>query len=311
MLIFAAFGLFLLLLLAITYFGYSQYVKTAGVYRRLTPAAAASETEELNAEETRTLPAQVFETLGSVSPLSEEGGSATHLELVSAGFRSDKALSIFGGIRLAACVALPLITFTYRFAIGGTTKSTIMLAAAAAGLGYMGPGMVLERLVKRRQKRLRLSLPDALDLMVVAVEAGLGLDQAIYYTAKELMTAHEELCQELSLMGLEIRAGTRRSDAFRNLANRTGEAEIKKLVSMLIQTDRFGTSVADALRTHSDYMRVRRRQDAEERAAKVGVKLVFPIFFCILPSMMLVSAGPGILQICKNLFPMMKSFGPH
>lgn len=309
MLIAAAFGLFLLLLLAITYFGYRQYVKPAGIYRRLSQAPAPSEVDGLHVEETRTLPAQVFESLGNVSPMSEQGGSPTHRDLVAAGFRSEKALSIFGGVRLAACVGLPLITFTYRFAIGGTGKSTLLLTAAAAGLGYMGPGMVLERLVKRRQKRLRLSLPDALDLMVVAVEAGLGLDQAIYYTAKELSVAHDELCQELSLMGLEIRAGTKRSDAFRNLADRTGEDEIRKLVSMLIQTDRFGTSVADSLRTHSDYMRVRRRQDAEERAAKVGVKLVFPIFFCILPSMMLVSAGPGILQICKNLFPMMKSFG--
>jgi tight adherence protein C len=305
--IFAAFGLFLLLLLAITYFGYRQYVKPAGVYRRLVQKPADSEMDE--EAETRKLPVQVFEALGNASPMSEGTGSASHQELVAAGFRSEKAVTIYSGIRLAVCVLLPLIAFSCRFAIGGSRRSTLLLTAAAAGLGYMGPGLVLERLVKRRQKRL--PLPDALDLMVVAVEAGLGLDQAIYYTAKELSGAHKELCQELSLMGLEIRAGTRRSDAFRNLAKRTGEDEIRKLVSMLVQTDRFGTSVADSLRTHSDYMRVRRRQDAEERAAKVGVKLVFPIFFCILPSMMLVSAGPGILQICKNLFPMLKNFGQH
>jgi tight adherence protein C len=309
MLIVAAFSLFLLLLLAITYFGYRQYVKPANVYRRLVQKPADSEIDEET--ESRKLPVQVFEALGNASPMSEGTGSATHHELVAAGFRSEKALTVYSGIRLAVCVLLPLITFSYRFAIGANRRSTLLLTAAAAGLGYMGPGLVLERLVRRRQKRLRLALPDALDLMVVAVEAGLGLDQAIYYTAKELQGAHQELCQELSLMGLEIRAGTKRSDAFRNLANRTGEDEIKKLVSMLVQTDRFGTSVADSLRTHSDYMRVRRRQDAEERAAKVGVKLVFPIFFCILPSMMLVSAGPGILQICKNLFPMLKNFGQH
>jgi tight adherence protein C len=309
MLIIAAFSFFLLLLMAITYFGYRQYVKPADVYRRLVQKPADSEIDEET--ESRKLPVQVFEALGNASPMSEGTGSATHHELVAAGFRSAKALTVYSGIRLAVCVLLPLITFSYRFAIGGNRRSTLLLTAAAAGLGYMGPGLVLERLVRRRQKRLRLALPDALDLMVVAVEAGLGLDQAIYYTAKELHGAHKELCQELSLMGLEIRAGTKRSDAFRNLANRTGEDEIKKLVSMLVQTDRFGTSVADSLRTHSDYMRVRRRQDAEERAAKVGVKLVFPIFFCILPSMMLVSAGPGILQICKNLFPMLKNFGQH
>jgi tight adherence protein C len=309
MLIFAALGLFVLLLLAITYFGYRQYVKPANVYRRLVQKPSDPEVEDES--DTRKLPVQVFEALGNASPMSEGTGTATHHELVAAGFRSEKALTVYSGIRLAACVFPPLLTFLYRFTTGASPKSTLLLTAAAAGLGYMGPGLVLERLVKRRQKRLRLALPDALDLMVVAVEAGLGLDQAIYYTAKELHGAHKELCQELSLMGLEIRAGTRRSDAFRNLAKRTGEDEIKKLVSMLVQTDRFGTSVADSLRTHSDYMRVRRRQDAEERAAKVGVKLVFPIFFCILPSMMLVSAGPGILQICKNLFPMLKNFGQH
>jgi tight adherence protein C len=308
MLIFAVIALFLVLLLAITYFGYRQYVKPAGIYRRLAEKPLEFEVEDAPQKEHK-LQVQFFEALGNASPMSEQNGSPTHRELVSAGFRSEKALTVFSGIRLAACLVLPLIAFSCRFAIGGAGKSTLMLTAAAAGLGYMGPGIVLERLVKRRQKRLRLSLPDALDLMVVAVEAGLGLDQAIYYTAKELAVAHKELCQELSLMGLEIRAGTRRSDAFRNLADRTGEDEIRKLVSMLVQTDRFGTSVADSLRTHSEYMRVRRRQDAEERAAKVGVKLVFPIFFCILPSMMLVSAGPGILQICKNLFPMLKNFG--
>ena len=309
MLIFAALGLFFLLLLAISYFGYCQYVKPNGIYRRLTQKPADSRAGETEQQETPTLPVQVFEALGNASPISETGASPTHRDLVAAGFRSEKALSVFSGIRLTACVLLPLLIFSYRFAIGGTGKSTLMLIAAAAGLGYMGPGIVLERLAKRRQKRLRLSLPDALDLMVVSVEAGLGLDQAIFYTAKELSLAHKELCQELSLISLQIRAGTKRSEAFRNLANRTGEGEIKKLVSMLIQTDRFGTSVADSLRTHSDYMRVRRRQDAEERAAKVGVKLVFPIFFCILPSMMLVSAGPGLLQIYKNLFPMLKNFG--
>lgn len=309
MLIISAVALFILLLLAISYFGYRQYVKPTRLYRRLSPENADVEAGTEMAKEARKVPVQVLEALGSSSPMAEPGGSPTHLELTAAGFRSDNALNIFAGIRLAACIVLPLVAFSYRFAAGGSSKSALLLTAAAAGLGYMGPGMVLERLVKRRQKRLRLSLPDALDLMVVSVEAGLGLDQAIHHTARELAVAHKELCEELSLISLQIRAGTRRSDAFRNLADRTGEEEIKKLVSLLIQTDRFGTSVADSLRSHSDYMRVRRRQDAEERAAKVGVKLVFPIFFCILPSMMLVSAGPGILQICKSLFPMLKNFG--
>ena len=145
--------------------------------------------------------------------------------------------------------------------------------------------------------------------MVVSVEAGLGLDQAIQHVGRELQESHPQLAEELSLITLEMRAGTRRSDALRNLAERTGEPEIRKLVAILIQNDRFGTSMGESLRSHSDFLRVRRRQEAEERAGKVGVKLVFPIFFFILPSMMIVAAGPGMLQLFKHLFPMMKQIG--
>jgi tight adherence protein C len=137
----------------------------------------------------------------------------------------------------------------------------------------------------------------------------LGLDQAIQHVSRELAPTHKEVAEDLGLVTLEMRAGKRRADALRNLADRTDEPEIRKLVAILIQNDRFGTSMAESLRTHSDFMRVRRRQDAEERAGKVGVKLVFPIFFFILPSMLIVAAGPGLLQVFKNLFPMMRNFG--
>jgi tight adherence protein C len=143
--------------------------------------------------------------------------------------------------------------------------------------------------------------------MVVSVEAGLGLDQAIQYVAKELAPTHPEIGEELTIVTLEIRAGKRRAEALRNLATRTGETELSKLVAILIQTDRFGTSIAESLRTHSDFMRTRRRQEAEERAGKVGVKLVFPIFFLMLPAMLVVAAGPGLLQVFKFLFPMMRA----
>jgi tight adherence protein C len=186
-------------------------------------------------------------------------------------------------------------------------KLLLMISGCAAG--WIMPRFFLEKRVTRRQEILRLSLPDALDLMVVSVEAGLGLDQAIQHVGRELQVSHPQLSEELMLVMLEMRAGKRRSDALRNFAERTGETEIRKLVAILIQNDRFGTSMGDSLRTHSDYMRIARRQEAEERAGKVGVKLVFPIFFFILPSMLIVAAGPGILQIFKYLFPMMKHMG--
>jgi tight adherence protein C len=174
--------------------------------------------------------------------------------------------------------------------------------------GWIGPNFMLEKRIKKRLTILRLALPDALDLMVIAVEAGLGLDQAIQYVATELRNAHRELTEEFMLTNLEIRAGKRRADALKNLGERSGEPELRKLTAILIQNDRFGTSVAESLRQHSDHLRVRRRQEAEERAAKVGVKLVFPIFFFILPAMMLVCAGPGVLGVVKYLLPLMRGF---
>jgi tight adherence protein C len=182
----------------------------------------------------------------------------------------------------------------------------ILLLIGGAGIGWRIPGFLLKKRVAKRQERLKLSLPDALDLIIVSVEAGLGLDQAIQYVSAELREAHPELCEELQLVGLEMRAGLRRADALRLFAARTGEEEIERLVAILVQNDRFGTSMGESLRAHSQYLRTRRKQDAEERGAKVGVKLVFPIFFFIMPSMMIVAAGPGLLQLFKGLFPMMK-----
>ena len=144
--------------------------------------------------------------------------------------------------------------------------------------------MVLARLAKRRQHRIRLGLPDALDLLVVSVEAGLGLDQAIQRVGDELSFAHPDLCDELKLINLELRAGKARAEALHNLADRTGVDDIRSLVTMLVQTDKFGTSVAQSLRVHSDTVRTKRRQRAEEAAAKTGVKMVFPLVLCIFPA---------------------------
>jgi tight adherence protein C len=160
---------------------------------------------------------------------------------------------------------------------------------------------------QRRQKGLQKGLSNALDLMVVCVESGLGLDQAIMQVAKDLEAAHPEISEEFALVNIEIKAGKRRIDALRNLAERTGVGDLKKLVAVLIQADRFGTGIAQSLRGHADFMRVQARQTAEEKAAKLGVKLVFPIFFCILPSLFVVTVGPVAMKIIRELIPMMKS----
>jgi tight adherence protein C len=164
--------------------------------------------------------------------------------------------------------------------------------------------MVLARLAKRRQHRMRLSLPDALDLLVVSVEAGLGLDQAVQRVADELSLVHPELSEELRLVHLEVRAGTARADALKNLANRTQLDDLSSLVTMLVQTDKFGTSVAQSLRVHSDSLRTKRRQRAEESAAKTGAKMVFPLVFCIFPAIWVVTIGPAAIKFVQVLVPM-------
>jgi tight adherence protein C len=246
------------------------------------------------------------QALGKHAPISRQDAQTARRTLMAAGYRSEGAVALLYGIKLILAATLAILSILFRGSITANPLLRIALPLAATGAGYWIPGFLLERKVSKRQQKLRLSLPDGLDLMVVSVEAGLGLDQALQNVGRELVVAHPELSEELGLVTLEMRAGKRRAEALRNLAQRTGEPELRKLTAILIQSDRFGTSMAEALRTHSEFMRVRRRQDAEEKAAKVGVKLVFPIFFFILPSILVVAAGPGILQVFKYLFPLMK-----
>ena len=180
------------------------------------------------------------------------------------------------------------------------------VALPAMGFGYVLPGMVLARKAKRRQHRIRLSLADALDLLVVSVEAGLGLDQALARVGQELSFAHPDLSAELRLVNLELLAGKGRSEALRNLADRTGVDDLSSLVAMLVQTDKFGTSVAHSLRVFSDTLRTKRRQRAEEAAAKTGVKMVFPLVVCIFPAIWIVTIGPAAIKFVQVLGPMGK-----
>jgi tight adherence protein C len=183
-------------------------------------------------------------------------------------------------------------------------RPSLVLALPAMGFGYVIPGMVLARKAKKRQHRIRLSLADALDLLVVSVEAGLGLDQAIARVGQELEFAYPELSGELRLVNLELLAGKGRSEALRNLADRTGVDDLSALVAMLVQTDKFGTSVANSLRVFSDTLRTKRRQRAEEAAAKTGVKMVFPLVLCIFPAIWIVTIGPAAIKFVKVLGPM-------
>ena len=237
--------------------------------------------------------------IGKVAPRSPSEMGKLQQRLVSAGYRSNEALVVFFGVRVALAIGL--------FALLGLPiimRPNMMMALGAAALGYMLPAIVLARWAKARQHRIRLSLPDALDLLVVSVEAGLGLDQAIQRVGVELGAAHPELSDELRLIGLELRAGKARSEALHNLGSRTGVDDLISLVAMLVQTDKFGTSVAQSLRIHSATLRTKRRQRAEEAAAKTGVKMVVPLVFCIFPALYVVTLGPAVIKFIEVLLPM-------
>jgi tight adherence protein C len=297
---------FLALTALISWAGYRYYARPGRFYEQL-GTVTVTDTFSQSGGLAPGLAIRIIKQVGERVPVSPDDVTLTRRLLIAAGHREDHHVAVYYGFRVVALLAAGLLAFVLQsYLENGSLRIVTFVVAGVAGFFF--PGLFLEHLVDKRQEVLRLSLPDALDLMVVCVEAGLGLDQAINVVSRELALSHPEICDELGLINLEIRGGKRRTEALRNLADRTGEPEIRKLVSILVQTDRFGTSIADSLRTHSDFMRIRRRQLAEERAGKVGVKLVFPIFFCILPAMLVVVAGPGVLQIFKQLFPLMQQF---
>jgi tight adherence protein C len=303
---------FLMLMVILSWVGYRLIYKPGKFMRQLGRPVITTDSQRLMDASGEVEPSTLVTFLhgvGSRVPSSEAEVATLKADLIRAGFRSENALPVFYGVRIIVTLLMLFLCIMMEGKMPPNPVMKLGLMASGIGAGWVLPRFFLEKKVAKRQETLRLSLPDALDLLVVSIEAGLGLDQAIQHVARELHGSHPQLSDEMSLVTLEMRHGKRRSEALRNFAERTGEAEFRKLVAILIQNDRFGTSMGESLRTHSDFLRVRRRQEAEERAGKVGVKLVFPIFFFILPSMLVVAAGPGLLQVFKYLFPMMKTIG--
>ncbi len=248
----------------------------------------------------------ILAKLGQFVPASPTDLTAAQKRLYNAGYRSATAFRVFYGIKVLGAVVLPAATWLVGAEMGVSTDNRIMLAVAAGGLGFLGPNEVVQFLIKRRKHRINRALPNGLDLLIVCVESGLGLDQAIVQVSREMQHSYPELSSEFAITNLEMRHGKARPEALRNLGDRTGLPDMKKLVSTLVQADRFGTSIAQSLRTHADFMRMTARQRAEEKAAKLAIKLVFPIFFCILPSLFVVTVGPVIYRIMNVLIPMME-----
>jgi tight adherence protein C len=227
----------------------------------------------------------------------KRGWSSARMRLVQGGFRQPSALPVFLGVRVVAAGLLYFYGVMVGVGVGAPGSSTLALGLALAAFGWVIPNFLLSTRITRRQKVIQRLLPDAVDLLVICVEAGLALNQAFQRVAVEMRHAGELLTAEIAQMNLEVRAGTPRDQALMALADRTGVADLRSLVTMLIQTERFGTSIADSLRVHAETMRSKRQQRAEEAAAKTTIKMVFPLAICIFPSLLVVIIGPSFITI--------------
>ena len=240
---------------------------------------------------------QALDPFSRALPVSPTNVSKTRTWLIQAGYRNASHVTIYRGLR----VLFAAIGFLSVFLFTGFDSPLLLLGIT--GFGFFIPRFLLKRKMQERQRRIRIGLPDGLDLTVICVEAGLSLDQAMMRVGQDLSYAHPELSAEFHLFDLETRAGKPRVEALRNLAERTGVDDIRSLVATLIQTDRFGTSVAQALRVHSDSLRTERRQRAEEQAAKTTVKMIIPLVVFVLPSLIFVTVGPAVIQLLHIFMP--------
>lgn len=302
MLLTLAIALFMLVAAVTTALGLSLGAVHGRALKRLAPDSAV---------QAQALPSpalmwrELVARIGSLVPASPNDASLVTRRLLRAGVRTANAPRYFQGARAITTLTLAGLALAWGLR---THSENIWLAVICMGaIGYIAPMQYILFLMRRRKRAIEKGLPNALDLMMVCVESGLGIDQAIIQVAKELYVAHPEICAELALINLELRAGKSRADALHNLAERTGVDDVKKLVAVLVQTDRFGTSIAQSLRGHADYLRTMARQRAEEKAAKLAVKLVFPIFFCVLPSLFVVTIGPVMTRLVRDLIPMIEN----
>ena len=289
--------------------GLVWWLTTSRLRQRLADTIAANSVIERSVRWRERL-ASVIQPLAKLS-LPTEGweGSAIRIAFINAGWRQPSAPTIFFGIKTLLALSFPLIALTLSgegLLASGVSRILFVLISASA-VGYYLPNLFLRYKIAHRQRDLFESFPDALDLLIICVESGLGLDQAIAKVATEIEIKSKVLAQELQLVLMELRSGFSRETALRHLALRTGLEEIDLLVAMMVQADRFGTSMGDSLRVHADNLRTKRRQRAEEAAAKIAVKLLMPLIFMIFPTLMLVLVGPAMIQIYRVLLPSLGS----
>ena len=265
--------------------------------RRPDSASLARQQDKFQARVT-----QAANKLGrSLKPTKESDVGKLRLELLNAGFRGENAVAIYQGLKFFALLICLLIATPFVVSKYGMNRSAMTYLVAAAGLGYYLPGVVVGQIKKRRMEAIFLGLPDAIDLMVVCVEAGLGLDIAMRKVTTELETACPALCEEFAISNFQVQMGRVRKEVLRDLGIRTGVDDLRSLAAVIIQAEKFGSSIGSALRVQSDSMRVKRRQLAEERAAKTAVKIMIPLVLFIFPGVFVVLVGPAALQISKTM----------
>jgi tight adherence protein C len=249
-----------------------------------------------------TMAERVAEPLNRIVPISAVEAQKLQKKMLQAGYRGQDAATAFRAIQLALAVAIPAITMTIGFVFGRSLNTFLVLSLLGIGVGFYLPRLILGSKITKRQLRITWGLADALDLMVVAVEAGLGLNAALNRVGEELKTSHPDLHTELELVNLEIRVGRSREEALRNLAERTGVDDIRSFVALLIQADRYGSSIAKAVRIFADSLRTKRRQRAEQASQKAALKLIFPLTAFLFPVIILVILAPAVLNLIDLLF---------
>ena len=295
-------GVFVLVAAVVMLFGYRRYVVAGKVYESLggemeTPAYPPTRSQEPEAHPV----SRAAEFFGGKLPPSAATASTLQRKLLTAGYREQNAVTIMYGLKLMAMAGFGLLMALAALRSNGPLPFRVGQVMVGLLGGFILPDYFLGMRGKRRARKLKNGLPDALDLFIICAEAGLTIDRCFRNVSHQLDLVHPELCSEFSLLTAEISAGLRRKEALENLASRTQEKEIRKFTQVLIQADRFGTSMAEALRTHAEHLRIQRRLEAEERAARTGVTLIFPIFFFIMPCMILVTVGPAAVQIGRQL----------
>jgi tight adherence protein C len=244
-----------------------------------------------------------------VVPKEGAAKKKARLKLIRAGFRSELAFQNYMASKIVFALLLPGIYLVASRSFYNFTPNVILISSLLLISGFFLPNFYIRLVTEGRQERITKALPDALDLMVVCVEAGIGLDMTFKRVGDEILSINKDLSDEFRLTNLEIRAGRSREEAFKDMSTRTGVSEIHNLMTVLVQTSRFGTSLAKALRVHADAMRIKRRQVAEEQAAKSTVKLIFPLIFFIFPAIFVVLVGPAVIQIVKMVFPVLSGGG--